>query len=67
MRPKKPNNHPGLADYAHEQIVHYAMTQYFLIKVLKNINKVGEEAVEKELKQIHRNSTFAPTNVANMS
>ena len=67
MRPRKPNNHPGVADYAHEQIVHYAMTQYFLIKGLKNINKVGEDVVEKEIKQINRNSTFDPTNVSNVS
>jgi hypothetical protein len=35
------------------------MTLYSLIKGLKKFQKVGEEAVPKDLKQLHMRDTFA--------
>ena len=46
-RLRKPRKHPVLVDYAHAQIVHYAMTQYSLRKGLKRFKKVGDAKVER--------------------
>ena len=54
-------------NYAHAHILYHSMAQYLLRKRLSKFNKVGKAAVEKELNQIHTRSTFAPTNIANMS
>ena len=47
LRPIEPKNHPGVDDYAHTQIVHYAMIQYYLRKGINKFKKVGGAAVEK--------------------
>jgi hypothetical protein len=51
-------------DYSHMHsratIMHHAMTQYSLKKGLRKFQKVGEEAVSKELKQLHIRETFTP-------
>ena len=37
IKPSKYSKHPGVDDYAHAQMVHYAMTQYLLRKILMNL------------------------------
>ena len=49
-----------MVDYAHAQIVHYAMTQYSLRKGLKRFKKVGDAKVERELNQLHTKSFLLP-------
>jgi hypothetical protein len=43
------------------------MTQYSLKKGLRKFKKVGEEAVSKELKQLHMRDTFTPQHSNNLS
>jgi hypothetical protein len=43
------------------------MTQYSLKKGLEKFKKVGEEAVSKELLQLHMRDTFKPQNVRELS
>ena len=46
--PRKPMNYAknlGLDEYAHAQVVHYAMMQYSLKKVINKFKKVGEVEV----------------------
>ena len=50
MRPRKPSkyaNNIGLDDYAHAQVVHYAMMQYLMRKGINRSKQVGEVEVEK--------------------
>ena len=50
MRPRKPRNYAnnlGMDDYAHAQVVHYAMMQYSLRKGINSSKQVGEVEVEK--------------------
>jgi hypothetical protein len=47
--------------------MHHAMTQYSLKKGLKNFKEVGEEAVFKELLQLHMRDTFKPQNAEELS
>ena len=50
MRPRKPSNYAnnlGMDDYAHAQLVHYAMMQYSLRKGINSSKQVGEVEVEK--------------------
>ena len=47
LRSKKPRNHPGVENYSHVKIVHYAMIQHLVRKGLNQFNKVGDAAVEK--------------------
>jgi hypothetical protein len=53
--------------FSHTTVMHHAMTQYSLRKGLKKFQKVGEEAVSKELKQLHMRDTFAPQNSEELS
>ena len=41
LRPRKPMKHPGVDDYTHAQILHYAMTQYLLRKGINKFNFFG--------------------------
>jgi hypothetical protein len=54
LRPKKPRDY----SHMHANIVHHAITQYSLKRGLKKFNKFGEEAVSKELLQLHKTDTF---------
>ena len=50
LRPRKPSNYArkiGLDDYAHAQVVHYAMMQYAIRKGIDRLNQAGEVEVEK--------------------
>jgi hypothetical protein len=47
--------------------MHHAMTQYSLKKGLKKFKEVGEEAVPKELLQLHMRDTFKPQNAKELS
>jgi hypothetical protein len=47
--------------------MHHAMTQYSLKKGLKKFKEVGEEAVSKELLQLHMRDTFKPQNAEELS
>jgi hypothetical protein len=53
--------------FSHATIMHHAMTQYSLKKGLRKFKKVGEEAVSKELKQLHMRDTFTPQDSDNLS
>jgi hypothetical protein len=44
----------------HVNIVHHAMTQYSFKKGLKKFRGKAEDAVSKELLQLHMKDTFAP-------
>ena len=70
MRPRKPRNynkHHGVYDYAHVQVVHYAMTECFPRKVINKFKKVGEAEVKNYLNQQNTKITFTPMNVSDMS
>jgi hypothetical protein len=47
--------------------MHHAMTQYSLKKGLKKFKEVGEEAVSKELLQLHMRDTFKPQDSEELS
>ena len=55
-------NNLGLDDYAHAQVVHCAMMQYSLRKEINRFKQVGEVEVEKYLKQLDKEITFAHMN-----
>jgi hypothetical protein len=63
IRPRKGRTFSHL----HAMVMHHAMTQYSLKKGLKNFKEVGEEAVPKELLQLHMRDTFKPQNVKVLS
>jgi hypothetical protein len=65
LRQRKPRNYSHM--FAHATVIHHAMTQYSLRKVLKKFQKVGEESVSKELKQLHIRDTFVPQNSEELS
>jgi hypothetical protein len=65
LRPRKPRDYSHM--FSHATVMHHAMTQYSLRKGLKKFQKVGEEAVSKELKQLHMRDTFAPQNSEELS
>jgi hypothetical protein len=56
LRPKKGRDYSHL----HANIVHYAMTQYSLKMGLHKFKSKAEEAVSKELMQLHLKDTFIP-------
>ena len=45
LRPRKTRKYSIVGKYSHAQMVKYVMTQYFLIKVIKDFTKVGEASV----------------------
>jgi hypothetical protein len=47
--------------------MHHAMTQYSLKEGLKKFKEIGEEAVSKELLQLHTRDTFKPQNAEELS
>ena len=70
LSPRKLRNydkHLGVDDYAHVQVVRYAMTQYSPRKDINKFKKVKEAEVENDLKKLHTKITFTPTNVSGMS
>jgi hypothetical protein len=56
-------------DYIHLQatIAHHAMTQYSLKKGLKKFQGKAEDAVSKELMQLHMKDTFAPQDATELT
>jgi hypothetical protein len=54
--PRKGRDHIHI----HANIVHYSMTQYSLKKGLKKFKGKADEAVSKELMQLHLKETFIP-------
>jgi hypothetical protein len=56
LRPRKARQYSHL----HATLMYHAMTQYSLKKGLKKFKEVGEEAVSKELLQLHMRDTFKP-------
>jgi hypothetical protein len=56
LRPRKPRDY----SHMHVNIVHHAMTQYSLKKGRKKIKGKSEDAVSKELLQLHMKDTSAP-------
>jgi hypothetical protein len=65
LKPRKHREYSHM--FSHAAAMHHAMTQYSLRKGLKKFQKVGEEAVSKELKQIHTRDTFTPQNSEELS
>jgi hypothetical protein len=63
LRPRRARDYSHL----HTNIVHHAMTQYSLNKGLRKFKVKGEQAVEKELEQLHLKETFAPVEVSNLT
>jgi hypothetical protein len=53
--------------HSHATIMHHAMTQYSLKKGLRKFQKVGEEAVSKELKQLQMREMFTPQHSNDLS
>jgi hypothetical protein len=53
--------------FSHATVMHHAMTRYSLRKGLKKFQKVGEEAISKELKQLHMKDSFGPQNSEELS
>jgi hypothetical protein len=56
-------------DYSHLRatIAHHAMTQYSLKKGLKKFQGRADDAVTKELMQLHTKDTFAPQNATELT
>jgi hypothetical protein len=65
LRPRKPRDYSHM--HSHATIMHHAMNQYSLKKGLRKFQKVGEEAVSKELKQLHMIETFTPQHSNDLS
>jgi hypothetical protein len=63
QRPRKARQYSHL----HATIMHHVMTQYSLKKGLKKFKEVGEEAVSKELLQLHMRDTFKPQDTEELS
>jgi hypothetical protein len=63
IRPRKARQYIHL----HATIIHHAMIQYSLKKGLKKFKEVGEEAVSKELLQLHMRDTCKPQNAEELS
>jgi hypothetical protein len=63
LRPRKARQY----SHIHATIMHHAMTQYSLKKGLKKFKEVGEEAVSKELLQLHTTDTFKRQNAEELS
>jgi hypothetical protein len=63
LRPRRARDY----SHMHANIVHHAMTQHSLNKGLRNFQKEGENAVEKELEQLHMKETFAPVNEGDLT
>jgi hypothetical protein len=58
LRPREARDYNHM--FSHATVMHHAMTQYSLKKGLRKFQKVGEETVSKELKQLHTRDTFTP-------
>jgi hypothetical protein len=65
LRPRKARDYSHM--FSHATVMHHAMTQYSLKKGLMGFQKVGEEAVSKELKQLHTRDTFTPQDSSELS
>jgi hypothetical protein len=63
LRPRKARQYSHL----HATIMHHAMPQYSLKKGLKKFKEIGEEAVSKELLQLHMRDTFKPQSADELS
>jgi hypothetical protein len=53
--------------FSHTTVMHHVMMQYSLKKGLRKFQKVGEEDVSKELKQLHMGDTFTPQDSGKLS
>jgi hypothetical protein len=53
--------------FSHATVMHHMMRQYSLKKGLRKLQKVGEESVSKELKQLHMRDTFTPQDIGKLS
>jgi hypothetical protein len=65
LRRRKPRDYSQI--HSHATIMHHAMTQYSLKKGLRKFQKVGEEAVSKELNQLHMRETLTPQHSNDLS
>jgi hypothetical protein len=63
LRPRRGRDYSHL----HTTIAHHAMTQYLLKKVLKKLQGKAEDAVSKELMQLHMKDTFAPQDATELA
>jgi hypothetical protein len=65
LRPKRARDYSHM--FTHATAMHLVMTHYSLKKGLRKFQKVGEEAVSKELKQLHMRDTFTPQDSGKLS
>jgi hypothetical protein len=63
LRPRRGRYYINL----HATIAHHAMTQYSLKKGLKKFQGKAEDAVSKELMQLHMKDTFAPQDATELT
>jgi hypothetical protein len=63
IRPNRARDYSHL----HANVVHHAMTQYSLKRGLKKFKVKAEEAVSKELMQLHMKDTFKPQDVKTLT
>jgi hypothetical protein len=62
LRPKRSRDYSHL----HANIVHHAMTQYYLNKGLRKFKEKGEKVIEKDLEELHIEGTLTPVNVVDL-
>jgi hypothetical protein len=58
LRPKRARDYSHM--FSHVTVMHHVTKQYSLKKGLRKFQRVGEEAVSKELKQLHMRDNFTP-------
>jgi hypothetical protein len=63
LRPRRARDYSHL----HANSVHHTMTQYSLNRGLIKFKVKGEQAVEKELEQLHLKETFAPVEMKDLT
>jgi hypothetical protein len=63
LRPNRARDYSHL----HANVVHHAMTKYSLKRGLKKFKVKAEEAVSKELMQLHMKDTFEPQDVKTLT
>jgi hypothetical protein len=63
LRPNRARDY----SHMHANVVHHAMTQYSLKRGLKKFKVEAEEAVSKELMQLHMKDTFEPQDIKTLT
>jgi hypothetical protein len=63
MRPRKPRDY----SHRHTMVIHHAITQYSVKSGSKNFKEKGENAISKELMQLHLRNTFVPQDSKKLS